>query len=1166
MSFGDSNNIHSDSFFDFISKFLKNKSVWQPERKRIWLALILLAGCLLLTLAAGLTVKSFVEKDAKKEFNFACSELQNKISVRLRTHAQLLRSWAAFFENSDEVTRSEWRNFSTGQMIDKNSPEIYGTGYAVIIAPDQLATHEKKIQSEGFPQYSVRPEGKREIYAPVMYVEPFSDHNLRTLGYDMFSEPVRRKAMETAGDYNTAYLSEKVTLIQEANEDIQADALMYVPVYKKGMSNKTVEERRCAIQGWVFIAYRMDVLMKEILENSEFVKVKHIRMEIFDDSSFSRNVLLYDSKKVMDVNITSSSSFSLKTHVSFNGNLWYLRFSQYDSFAPDSDYSSVWLIAAGGTGISVLLFVLYLLLINTNIKINKLAGELTRDLSRSEAKYRAIFKNDIYAICIFDLETFTFLDVNEAHCSMYGYSKEEFLSGVTIYDITEDPQACISFISQIRDQKDAFVPLRYHKKKDGTVFPVEIVGGSFVWKDRDVMFVIAQDITERIQTEEALQESEARHSSMIANISDVICIIDTNGIVKYNSPNIEKWFGWQMQDILGINGWSLIHPDNLEHLQEKFFTLLKKDNSATATECELRCKDGSYKPVHITGINLINDPVINGVLMNYHDITERKEIEAGLEKTREELVAIKIIADEAGEFAESIINTVREPLIVLDQDLRVVKPSQAFYKFFKVSSEETIGKLIYDLGNQQWNIPELRELLETILPEKTTFDNYEVVHDFSAIGNHIMLLNARQIKSKIEGKEKIILLAIEDITERRQIEEALQLRESYLSAIIENQQGMIWLKDPEGRVLVVNSKFSDAFGFDNPEAIVGKTDSDLWSRELADKYIADDLCAMETRNTIIAEEQISDKEGRVKWFETFKSPVIDNQGIVIGTTGYSVDITRRKISELELLGLNEELQISKMHIEENLLQEHALVKELTETKEELEKINSEKDKLFSIIAHDLKSPFQGFMGLTESMAEDINSFSQDDLSEIGHEMHITSKNLFALLNNLLEWARMQQGAISFNPTEIVLSDIVSENINLMIKRGEQKGIEIIHEADPDQTVFADEAMLNSVLRNLLSNAVKFTKKGGNVIVKAKKTENDMIEISVIDSGIGISEALSQKLFKTDEKTGRKGTDGEPSTGLGLLLCKEFVEKHGGRIWVKSEKGKGTAFYFTIPVA
>ncbi|MEI7812280.1 MAG: ATP-binding protein, partial [Ignavibacteria bacterium] len=122
----------------------------------------------------------------------------------------------------------------------------------------------------------------------------------------------------------------------------------------------------------------------------------------------------------------------------------------------------------------------------------------------------------------------------------------------------------------------------------------------------------------------------------------------------------------------------------------------------------------------------------------------------------------------------------------------------------------------------------------------------------------------------------------------------------------------------------------------------------------------------------------------------------------------------------------------------------------------------------------------------------------------------------------------------------------------------------INEAGQNRTVKADEAMLNTVLRNLLSNAVKFTRYSGKVIVRATEAKNNMVEISVTDSGIGMSEALSQKLFRVDEKVGRKGTDGESSTGLGLLLCKEFVEKHGGRIRVESEKGKGSTFYFTIP--
>jgi PAS domain S-box-containing protein len=154
-------------------------------------------------------------------------------------------------------------------------------------------------------------------------------------------------------------------------------------------------------------------------------------------------------------------------------------------------------------------------------------------------------------------------------------------------------------------------------------------------------------------------------------------------------------------------------------------------------------------------------------------LAERKEMEAGREKTSLELAVIKKSAAEASEFAENLIDTVREPLLALDQDLRVVKVNRSFYDFFKVKPEETMGQLIYDLGNKQWDIPGLRELLETILPQKTTFDNYEVEHDFTAIGKRIMLLNARQIQRGL-GKERIILLAIEDITERKVAEDKLQ--------------------------------------------------------------------------------------------------------------------------------------------------------------------------------------------------------------------------------------------------------------------------------------------------------------------------------------------------------------------------------------------------------
>ena len=204
------------------------------------------------------------------------------------------------------------------------------------------------------------------------------------------------------------------------------------------------------------------------------------------------------------------------------------------------------------------------------------------------------------------------------------------------------------------------------------------------------------------------------------------------------------------------------------------------------------------------------------------ELTELRSQDAVLEKTRKELAATKISEDAALEYAESIINTVREPLIALDQDLRVVKVSSSFYDFFKVKPEDTVGQLIYDLGNKQWDIPKLRELLETILPRKATFDNYEVEHEFATIGRRTMLLNARQIK-RVFGKERIILLAIEDITARKRLENILtESEELYRGVFRTASDGILLLEKREGKIIHTNPAAEKMLGYTNKECIGNK--------------------------------------------------------------------------------------------------------------------------------------------------------------------------------------------------------------------------------------------------------------------------------------------------------------------------------------------------------
>ncbi|MBE0649907.1 MAG: HAMP domain-containing histidine kinase, partial [Bacteroidales bacterium] len=189
--------------------------------------------------------------------------------------------------------------------------------------------------------------------------------------------------------------------------------------------------------------------------------------------------------------------------------------------------------------------------------------------------------------------------------------------------------------------------------------------------------------------------------------------------------------------------------------------------------------------------------------------------------------------------------------------------------------------------------------------------------------------------------------------------------------------------------------------------------------------------------------------------------------------------------------------------------------------------------------------------------------SLNEFAQYSKMLNKSARNIYILLNNLLEWAQIQKGTIQFTPTNFDLSKLVSLSIDTISQRALQKQIEIINEISNSQKVYADEKIINTVLRNLLSNAVKFTRTDGKVIVKSKRFDDGTIKVSIEDNGVGISEDIIKKLFRIDQKVGSLGTEGEPSTGLGLLLCKEFVEMHKQKIWVESKKEKGSTFSFTL---
>jgi len=248
------------------------------------------------------------------------------------------------------------------------------------------------------------------------------------------------------------------------------------------------------------------------------------------------------------------------------------------------------------------------------------------------------------------------------------------------------------------------------------------------------------------------------------------------------------------------------------------------------------------------------------------------------------------------------------------------------------------------------------------------------------------------------------------------------------------------------------------------------------------------------------------------------------------------------------------------------------ISERIKSEEEIRRVNAElrnaiaeKDMFFSIIAHDLKSPISGFLSLTKILVEDFEELTVKEVNRSLDALYASSVRIYALLENLLEWARVQQGLLTCSPSRFLLKGVVRASLDFTHSVADQKGVVLRDETPDDLIVCIDPPMIGTVLRNIISNALKFSNRGGQVRITARH-DGDMVTVAVQDEGVGMDQHTLSMIFSLDNKITRPGTEGEASTGLGLILCKEFVEKHGGTIWAKSSPGQGTTFYFTLPLA
>jgi len=256
-------------------------------------------------------------------------------------------------------------------------------------------------------------------------------------------------------------------------------------------------------------------------------------------------------------------------------------------------------------------------------------------IRQSEEKHKLLFDSAGDAIFVFDKEGRVLAAVNPLACERLGYTHAELMS--MTMDQLYSPEESLLFPDLLAGltEQGLLTNETVRQRKDGSLFPIDVIARRITWDGQPAFMSTCRDITERKLAEEALRESDDRHTAMTANIGDVIGIMGSDGIMKYKSPNIERWFGWKPEDLVGTDGWETVHSEDIERIQKEFNALLEKDNVSTTVEYRYKCKDGSYKWIELTAVNCVNDPAINGVLLNYHAVTARKQAEQALRKSEE---------------------------------------------------------------------------------------------------------------------------------------------------------------------------------------------------------------------------------------------------------------------------------------------------------------------------------------------------------------------------------------------------------------------------------------------------------------------------------------------------------------------------------------------------
>ena len=643
---------------------------------------------------------------------------------------------------------------------------------------------------------------------------------------------------------------------------------------------------------------------------------------------------------------------------------------------------------------------------------------------------------------------------------------------------------------------------------------------------------IGRDLTETINMEEKLQKTEGEYRALFESSRDALMMLDHDCFFDCNKATLDL-FGFSSKE-----QFIKKHPAELSPAAQ-----LDGRDSFTAAidhiEKAYRAGADFFEWLHIRGDGTPFNAEVLLSRIEYHgrvvlqatvrDISARVSMDKELHRHREQLeeqvlertaqlgAANQLLAAAAREW-QSTFDNVSDAVTLLAEDGRILKCNAAMAKMFGKTPDEIIGRYCYDIVHGtstpvadcpfvRASRSGIRESIELFMGGRYFSVSVDPMFDAQGIftgGVHI----------------------ISDITQRKQAEAELQKSEIKFKTVFENAGTAIFLVDAETGIIIDCNSIAETLTGRSRQELIGQPQSALHA---GDQEKEKEIFFNAVKGICYSglEEKILHKSGRV-------TPVL--------ISGQVVTIDSRKIAIGFFLDITEQNKITK----------------------KLQELNEAKDRFFSIIGHDLKNMFHNIMGFGDLLKDDIKTGNIKTIEEEVGMINSSAASAYNMLMSLLQWANAQRGNMQFNPCPLVLNELANEELDEIYEIAIRKNIEVKIAIPENFKVTADKEMLRITLRNLITNAIKFTHKGGMIKLNAA-ADGGLVEISVADSGMGMTDETIQKLFKPGTSSSMRGTENERGTGLGLLLCDEFVKKHGGRIWVESQPGKGSTFKFTLPL-